>query len=648
MSARRNALLFAGLWLGAACTQPEIVDAPPAPHRAADGGTEPERSETDVKSPDAGGAPDGAKPPAASSGDKPRTSKPDAQPDEQDESDAGENNPPPTAADAGATSKPPSAEILTQRYDNARTGANLNEHSLTPRNVSSLRALGSWPVDGELYAQVLVAADVQVQGKARAVAIVATMNDTLYAFDADASPDDAFLWQQGMHEELGKPSYCARNVGGPNGILSTPVIDKARGHVYVVARDCDPARPPEMPSCQHRLVQLKLETGEILRKITIEGQVLITGASGNTATFFEPSAHWNRPGLLLAGDQLVIAFGSGPAGDQHEEDFVYHGWVFRYDVTQLEAAPDVYCTTPRGRGGSVWQSGAAPAADDRAIFVTGANGIQDDGKVHPPQEWPLMPKGQEDSVVRLPRDHAFPTPQDSVQQFWDMRPYISAGTIFQHMESGDNGFGSSGPMLIPDTRLLLVGTKAGLTYLLNRDTMQLAQDPISPFSDLMLQPGHSLYLHSWWGIPMTTQAFVFWRPSTADAGKRYGYAYAWPYNDRLRQLRFDYVTNTLQLTATADVPDALGGGNLVLSCAGDAADSGVLWAASRSGTGTMDATGTLWAFDPLTLKLLWQTPLPAWSKFNPPTVVRGRVLVPSSAPDPMIMPQVLVYGLPSP
>jgi hypothetical protein len=641
--------ILGALLLCAACTQPEIVDAPPSParERSKDAGEPAEnQAKAAATTTDAGSKPE-AEARAADGGQKSAPAKP--RPAASD-TDAGEDTQP-MAADAGHEPMLPppstSAEILTQRYDNARTGANLNERSLGPKNVEQLRLLGSWLVDGELYAQVLVAADVEIAGKRKAVAIVATMSDSLYAFDADAPPDSALLWQQGMQQELGKPGFCARNVGGPNGILSTPVIDKARGHVYVVARDCDPSFPVLMPRCQHRLVQLKLETGEILRSITVAGEVLVADAAGVTSTRFEPSAHWNRPGLLLAGNKLVIAFGSGPAGDQHEEDFVYHGWVFRYDVSKLEAAPDVYCTTPRGRGGSVWQAGAAPAADDQAIFVTGANGIQDDGLVHPPPEWPLMPKGQEDSVVRLPHDQAFPTPQDTVQQFWDMRPYIGAGTIFQHMESGDNGFGSSGPLLIPDTRLLLVGTKAGLTYLLNRDSMQPAQEPLSPFTDLALQPGHSLYLHSWWGIPMTTQTFVFWRPNTAQAGRRYGYAYAWANNDRLRQLRFDYEASSLQLTATAEVPEALGGGNLVLSAAGDAQESGVLWATSRLGTGTSGAAGTLWSFDPLTLKALWQTPLPAWSKFNPPTVVRGRVFVPSSAPDPALMPQVLVYGLPS-
>jgi hypothetical protein len=529
------------------------------------------------------------------------------------------------------------SEILTQRYNNARTGANLDEHVLTRDNVGKLSLIGSWSIEAEVYAQVLVAAGVEIAGAKHAVAIVATMNNTLYAFDADAVPADAFLWRQGLNGELGLPAFCSRNIAGPNGILSTPVIDKARGHVYVVSRDCDPRFPPDMPQCQQRLFQIALATGEVLQSTAIAGEVSVVDDNGRShSTRFEPSVQWNRPGLLLHNDALVIAFGSGPAGDQHEEDYVYHGWAFRYRVGDLKRAPEVFCTTPRGRGGSVWQSGAAPAADDDAVYLTGANGIQMDSSIHPPGEWPTSPIDHEDSVIRLPLDA-----WSSVKAYWDDRSYIQAGNVFQHMESGDNGFGSSGPMLIPDTRLMLVGSKAGLVYLIDRDAMRAVQEPLSPFTDLALQPGHHAYLHSWWGIPMITQSFVFYRPK---ADKREGYAYAWAANDRLRQLRFDYEAARIELAASADVPAVLGGGNVVLSANGDAADSGVLWATTRAGDGTGGPEGTLWAFDPETLKVLLRLDTPAWSKFNPPTVVRGRVFVPSTAPAYGTQ-QVLVYAL---
>jgi hypothetical protein len=608
------ALLLAAL-CGCGSSPRRPIDASPAAveagaHRAADGRAEATPA-IDASVPDAP-VPDGPVSDAAA---------PDA---------AGEAAPP--ASINGVRVGP--GEILTNRYDNARTGANLGEEVLTASNVGDLDLLGSWPVDGEIYAQVLVVEGIEHASGTKNLALVATMQNSVYAFDLDAPESQAPLWRAGMGQ-LGRPGFSARNVGGLNGILSTPVVDKGRQALYLVARDCDPSFPPESPRCEHRLYELDLRSGAILRTTTIAG--------ASPPATFEPSAHWNRPALLSAQGNLYIAFGSGPAADQHEEDFVYHGWLFRYALEDLTRPTGVYCTTPRGRGGSVWQAGAGPAADGERVYFTGANGIMD-YRVHPPADWPAAPVGQEDSVIRLPLAGAFPAAGEPVSQFFDSRPYQAGGNVFQFMESGDNGFGSSGPMLIPGTDLLLVGTKAGLVYLLDRKTMAAVGDPLVPFQSLPLQPGHTMYLHSWWGIPVITQAFVFWRPDEQGAPGRYGYAYAWASEDKLKSLRFDYQTNRIEALATADVPALGGGANLVLSARGGDPASGVLWAASRSTTAAAPV-GHLWAFDPLTLRPLWRGDTPAWSKFTPPTVVRGRILLPSTSNRDTAPRQVLVYGL---
>jgi hypothetical protein len=50
----------------------------------------------------------------------------------------------------------------------------------------------------------------------------------------------------------------------------------------------------------------------------------------------------------------------------------------------------------------------------------------------------------------------------------------------------------------------------------------------------------------------------------------------------------------------------------------------------------------VWAFDALTLALLWDDQTPAFSKFTPPTVARGRLIVASAEADgPM---KLLVYA----
>ena len=77
--------------------------------------------------------------------------------------------------------------ILTNRYNQSRTAANLNETVLTTANVNTgtFGKLGRYYVDGVIFAQPLYVSSVTVNGAAHNVLYVATMHDVLYAFDAD-------------------------------------------------------------------------------------------------------------------------------------------------------------------------------------------------------------------------------------------------------------------------------------------------------------------------------------------------------------------------------------------------------------------------------------------------------------------------------
>jgi hypothetical protein len=91
----------------------------------------------------------------------------------------------------------------------------------------------------------------------------------------------------------------------------------------------------------------------------------------------------------------------GPSGDQNEEDFIYHGWVFAYDASNLTRPPQIYCSSGHGRGGGIWQAGSGLAGDDQGVYFTTSNGILDNA-THPPAAFPASPVDQENSVVRLP------------------------------------------------------------------------------------------------------------------------------------------------------------------------------------------------------------------------------------------------------
>jgi outer membrane protein assembly factor BamB len=76
-----------------------------------------------------------------------------------------------------------------------RTGANLTEATLTTANVNvtEFGKLCSYPVDGPVSVQPLYVTGVTINGVPHNVLYVATMNDKLYAFDADGSSPTA-LW----------------------------------------------------------------------------------------------------------------------------------------------------------------------------------------------------------------------------------------------------------------------------------------------------------------------------------------------------------------------------------------------------------------------------------------------------------------------
>ena len=87
--------------------------------------------------------------------------------------------------------------VPTAQYDNQRTGANLNETTLTPRNVNPAHfgKLFAIPVDGDVYAQPLYVPNLEIPGKGvHNVIFIATEHDTVYALDAAGQPATP-LWQ---------------------------------------------------------------------------------------------------------------------------------------------------------------------------------------------------------------------------------------------------------------------------------------------------------------------------------------------------------------------------------------------------------------------------------------------------------------------
>jgi PQQ-like domain len=143
----------------------------------------------------------------------------------------------------GANSAGP-PQITTSQYDNSRSGANVSETILSPRNVN-VRQFGriwSLPVDGDVYAHPLYLPNVNVPGKGvHNVLFVATEHDGVYAFDADQNSPTP-LWRASLlpSGKLAAPVsdsdvHCP-SISPEIGITSTPVIDIETGTLYALAR----------------------------------------------------------------------------------------------------------------------------------------------------------------------------------------------------------------------------------------------------------------------------------------------------------------------------------------------------------------------------------------------------------------------------
>src|SRR5581483_4674877 len=151
--------------------------------------------------------------------------------------------------DEGASVPVGNLAVLTHHNDPARLGANLNETILDTSNVKP-RMFGKLferKVDGQIYAQILYVNNVNIRDQGmHNVVYVATMANTVYAFDADDPQMSDPLWQKNLGPSVPLPDP---RIGGNNyndiaieiGIVSTPVIaldqqaNGGDGVIYVVA-----------------------------------------------------------------------------------------------------------------------------------------------------------------------------------------------------------------------------------------------------------------------------------------------------------------------------------------------------------------------------------------------------------------------------
>ena len=126
--------------------------------------------------------------------------------------------------------------VLMQHNDPARSGDNLHETILTPADVNG-RQFGmqfKHRVDDQVYSQPLILTDVLVGGGYHDLAFVTTVNNSVYAFDANDPTATEPLW----HVNFGTPArvhdydFGCLDLNGNMGIIGTPAVDSARHVLY--------------------------------------------------------------------------------------------------------------------------------------------------------------------------------------------------------------------------------------------------------------------------------------------------------------------------------------------------------------------------------------------------------------------------------
>jgi len=265
--------------------------------------------------------------------------------------------------------------VLTYHNDEARTGQDLRETVLNPGNVhfSEFGKLFVLAVDGKVDAQPLYKSRVSIPGRGiHNVLYVATEHDSVYAFDADVGGSP--LWRVSVvaRGETSSDDLNCNAVAPEIGITATPVIDPAagpHGTIYVVAMTRN-----GLGDHFQKVHALDLTTGQEEFGGPTVVKADFPGSGDNSSggkVIFDPAQYMDRPGLLLLNGTLYTTWSS------HCDFRPYTGWIIAYNQMTLAPAA-VLNITPNGSQGSIWMSGAGPAADPQSnIYFISGNGTFD-------------------------------------------------------------------------------------------------------------------------------------------------------------------------------------------------------------------------------------------------------------------------------
>jgi len=508
--------------------------------------------------------------------------------------------------------------VLTQHNDINRTGWNNQETLLNQSNVTpnTFGLLSKYKVDDQVYAQPLMVSNLTIGSYSGSVLFVATVNNTVYAFDANNVNDTAFLWKVTLNpvgqrspniHDLTDTLYATpcggaySDFSGKFGLVGTPVIDTVSNTLYVATKTIDSSH-----NFYAYLNALDLNTGQQKpgSPHLINAQVYGTGAgSVDSVINYQAKFQNQRPALLLYDSTVYVASASycdwGP----------YHGWILGFDAATLNLKYS-YNATAYGSLGGIWMAGQgiSVGADGNLYAVTG-NGSTDTSNTN-------IGGNRGSSLIKL-------SPQLNLLDWFTPANYA-------YLNSTDLDYGCDGVLIIPNSTTTISGTKEGISYVVDYNNMGRFDTANSKVKDtLEFNPNRTGFVNLH-GSPVYDQL-------NGDE-----FVYGWSESFNLRQFKFDRATGTFADTfnqGSKTLDTGMPGAMLSLSSNGADTSSAIVWAFyPSSGNANHEVRpGTLAAYraNNVTNGELWNSDqsvnnvVGKFAKFSSPTVANGKVFVPT-------------------